>query len=30
VVGLVAYLLYRAFTRGQRTGTGLGDLATQF
>jgi len=30
VVGLVAYLLYRAFTKGQRTGGGLGDLATQF
>jgi len=29
VVGAVAYLLYRAFTRGQRTGAGLGDLATQ-
>jgi len=25
----VAYLLYRAFTRGQRTGGGLGDFATQ-
>ena len=30
VVGLVAYLLYRAFTKGQRSGGGLGDLATQF
>ena len=28
VVALVAYLLYRAFTKGQRTG-GLGDLATR-
>jgi hypothetical protein len=30
VVGVVAYLLYRVFTKGQRTGAGLGDLATQF
>ena len=30
VVGLVAYLLYRAFTKGQRSGAGLGDLANQF
>jgi spermidine/putrescine transport system permease protein len=30
VVAAVAYLLYRAFTKGQRSGAGLGDLATQF
>jgi ABC-type spermidine/putrescine transport system permease subunit II len=29
VVGVVAYMLYRAFTKGHRTGGGMGDFATQ-